>query len=120
MSKIKIILLWIVLTSLSLIFQDLALFLQTKEFMVNDSLISKIINNQFFATILWSLAIPATRLGVQIMGIIKLTMISYLFLFGGQIISNHVWLNEPTTVDDYASIVVVIFGLLISTYKVFG
>lgn len=120
MSKTSIILLWIVLTILSLIVQDLALFLQTKKFMVNDSLISKIINNEFFATILWMLAIPATRLGVKIMGIIKLTMVSYLFLFGGQIISNYVWLNEPTTIDDYGSIVVVIFGLLVSTYKVFG
>ena len=120
MSKYSTILLWIILTIISLTVQDIALFIQTKDFMVHDSLISKIITNEFFATILWMCAIPATRLGFGLFGAIKLTMMSYLFLFGGQIISNYMWLNEPTTVDDYISIVVVIFGLLISTFKVFG
>jgi hypothetical protein len=60
------------------------------------------------------------RLGVSIMNPIKLTIASYLFLFGSQIVTNTFWLNVPTTIDDYASIVIVVFGLLISAFKVFG
>jgi len=120
MSYIKTLFLWIFLTIIVLILNDITLFLQTKEFMRHDSMILKIINNLFWATILWSVAIPAMRVGYTIMNPVKLTMLSYLFLFGGQIVSNYTWLNEPTTVDDYATILVAIVGLIISTYKIFG
>ena len=111
---------WLGLTSISMVFQEIALFLQTTKARINDTLIEKIIANEFWATLMWCVAIPAMRIGVSIMNPIKLTIASYLFLFGSQIISNKFWLNVPTTVDDYAAIIVVVFGLLISTYKVFG
>lgn len=112
--------LWVGLTSISMALQDIALFLQTTKAHVNDTLLEKIIANEFWATAMWCVAIPAMRIGVSIMNPIKLTIASYLFLFGSQIVTNTFWLRIPTTIDDYASIVVVIFGLLISTYKVFG
>ena len=111
---------WLGLTSISMVFQEIALFLQTTKARINDTLIEKIIANEFWATLMWCVAIPAMRIGVSIMNPIKLTIASYLFLFGSQIISNKFWLNVPTTIDDYAAIIVVVFGLLISTYKVFG
>ena len=120
MTYFKALMLWIFLTILTLILNDITLFLQTKEFMRHDSMILKIINNLFWATILWSVAIPGVRIGYTIMNPVRLTMLSYLLLFGGQIVSNYTWLNEPTTVDDYATILVAIVGLMISTYKVFG
>jgi hypothetical protein len=100
--------------------QDIALFLQTTKERVNDTIYEKIIANEFWATAMWCVAIPAMRIGVSIMNPIKLTIASYLFLFGSQIVSNTFWLKIPTTIDDYASILVVIFGLLVSTFKVFG
>jgi uncharacterized protein (DUF486 family) len=112
--------LWLGLTSFSMVLQDIALFLQTTKAHINDTLIEKIIANEFWATLMWCVAIPAMRIGVSIMNPIKLTIASYLFLFGSQIITNTFWLKIPTTVDDYASIVIVVFGLLISAYKVFG
>jgi len=112
--------LWLGLTSFSMVLQDIALFLQTTKAHINDTLIEKIIANEFWATLMWCVAIPAMRIGVSIMNPIKLTIASYLFLFGSQIITNLFWLQIPTTVDDYASIVIVVFGLLISTFKVFG
>jgi len=112
--------LWMGLTSVSMALQDIALFLQTTKEHVNDTLLEKIIANEFWATAMWCVAIPAMRIGVSIMNPIKLTIASYLFLFGSQIITNTFWLKIPTTIDDYASIVVVVFGLLISAYKVFG
>ena len=112
--------LWLGLTSFSMVLQDIALFLQTTKAHINDTLIEKIIANEFWATLMWCVAIPAMRIGVSIMNPIKLTIASYLFLFGSQIITNTFWLQIPTTVDDYASIVIVVFGLLISAYKVFG
>jgi len=112
--------LWLGLTSVSMALQDIALFLQTTKERVNDTIYEKIIANEFWATAMWCVAIPAMRIGVSIMNPIKLTIASYLFLFGSQIVSNTFWLKIPTTIDDYASILVVIFGLLVSTFKVFG
>ena len=112
--------LWIGLTIISMALQDIALFLQTTQARVNDTLLEKIIANEFWATLMWCVAIPALRIGVSIMNPIKLTIASYLFLFGSQIVTNTFWLHVPTTIDDYASIGVVVVGLLISTYKVFG
>jgi len=112
--------LWFGLTTITVALQEVALFLQTTKEHVNDTLIEKIIANEFWATAMWCCAIPAMRSGVSIMKPIKLTILSYLFLFGSQIISNTFWLHVPTTVDDYVAILIVIFGLLISTYKVFG
>lgn len=112
--------LWLGLTTISVALQEIALFLQTTKEHVNDTLIEKIIANEFWATCMWCVAIPAMRIGVSIMNPIKLTIMSYLFLFGSQIVSNTFWLNVPTTVDDYVAILIVIFGLLIATYKVVG
>jgi len=112
--------LWFGLTTISVALQEVALFLQTTKERVNDTLIEKIIANEFWATAMWCVAIPAMRIGVSIMNPIKLTIMSYLFLFGSQIVSNTFWLNVPTTVDDYVAILIVIFGLLVATYKVFG
>lgn len=111
---------WLSLTVLTTMLQEIALFLQTTKAHINDTLLEKIIANEFWATCMWCVAIPAMRIGVSIMNPIKLTIASYLFLFGSQIISNTFWLKVPTTIDDYISICIVIFGLLISTYKVFG
>lgn len=111
---------WLALTTLSTGLQEIALFLQTTKARVNDTLLEKILANEFWATAMWCVAIPAMRIGVSIMNPIKLTILAYLFLFGSQIVSNTFWLKVPTTVDDYISICIVVFGLLISTYKVFG
>ena len=120
MSKWFLIILWIFLNILFSITQDIALFAQTKDFMVHDSLYSKIITNEFIATILWIVAIPLTRMGYKLMGSIQLNMISFLLLYFSQIISNFTWLNEPTTIDDYFAIGVIVFGLVITNFKVFG
>jgi uncharacterized protein (DUF486 family) len=100
--------------------QQIALFLQTTKFMENDTIIQKLISNQFWATIFWALAIPAIRIGYAIMGPMMLNMSSYLFLFSIQIINNVTWLNHNNTIDDYLSILLVLIGMGISTYKIFG
>lgn len=112
--------LWLGLTCISMALQDIALFLQTTKERVNDTLLEKIIANEFWATCMWCVAIPAMRIGVSIMNPIKLTIASYLFLFGSQIITNTFWLKIPVTIDDYGSILIVVSGLLISAYRVFG
>ena len=112
--------LWLFLTTISTTLQEIALFMQTTKAHINDTLFEKIVANQFWATCMWYVAIPAMRIGVSIMNPIKLTIAGYLFLFGSQIISNTFWLHVPTTLDDYVAIGVVVCGLLVSTYKVFG
>lgn len=112
--------LWLLLTIVSTTLQEIALFMQTTKAHINDTLFEKIIANQFWATCMWCVAIPAMRIGVSVMNPIKLTIAGYLFLFGSQIISNTFWLHVPTTIDDYVAICIVICGLLVSTYRVFG
>jgi len=111
---------WMALTAISMMFQDIALFLQTTKERINDTIFEKILANEFWATAMWCVAIPAMRIGYSIMNPIKLTIASYLFLFGSQIVTNTFWLHIPTTIDDYVSICIVVGGLLVSTYKVFG
>lgn len=111
---------WLSLTVLASILQEIALFMQTTKAHINDTLLEKIIANEFWATCMWCAAIPAMRIGVSIMNPIKLTIVSYLFLFGSQIVSNTFWLKVPTTIDDYVAICIVVAGLLVATYKVFG
>ena len=111
---------WMALTAISMMFQDIALFLQTTKEHINDTIFEKILANEFWATAMWCVAIPAMRIGYSIMNPIKLTIASYLFLFGSQIVTNTFWLHVPTTIDDYVSICIVVGGLLVSTYKVFG
>jgi hypothetical protein len=120
MSFVYSLILYIVLSISYMQVQQIALFLQTTKFMENDTIIQKLISNQFWATIFWALAIPAIRIGYAIMGPMMLNMSSYLFLFSIQIINNVTWLNHNNTIDDYLSILLVLIGMGISTYKIFG
>jgi len=114
--------LWFVLIILSILrmaTQDIALFLQTTKFLSAGSIYEKLISNQFWATIMWIVAIPSVRIGYELMGAILSSMVGILFLFMGQLVTNYI-LQIKSTIDDYLAILVIIIGLAISNYQIFG
>lgn len=109
----------IILAIIQMATQDLALFLQTTKYLKSASIYEKLISNEFWATIMWMVAIPGVRIGYTLMGAILSNMVGILFLFMGQLVTNYI-LQIKSTLDDYLAIVVIIFGLAISNYQIFG
>ena len=111
---------WFVLNILVVITMDLALFMQTTPAMKDSSTLTKLLVTEFWATIQWIFAIPANRIGNKFLTVPQLGLSSYIFDFVGQIGSNMLWLNVPTTIDDYAAMVIIMIAMYISVYKVLG
>lgn len=120
MSIIYIVLLWIFLNIMILVGQEIALFAQTTDDMVELSLPIKILDAQFWATVQWLFVIPAHRVGFQFLSVPQLALSSYVFNFLGRIVSNAIWLKSPTTADDYLGMILVLLGMYISKYLIFG
>jgi uncharacterized protein (DUF486 family) len=88
--------------------------------MKNDNIFFKILTSEFWATIEWMFVIPSHRIGNTFLTATQLTLASYVFDFLAQIWSNTYWLQLPTSVDDYIGMILVLVGMYISKYKVFG
>ena len=75
---------------------------------------------EFWATIEWIFLIPAQRIGNKILTAAQLNLSSFVFDFLGQIATNFFLLKLPTTIDDYIAMVLILFGMYLSLYKVFS
>jgi uncharacterized protein (DUF486 family) len=120
MSIAYIVLLWVFLNIMILVGQEIALFAQTTEEGEELSLPIKILDAQFWATFQWLFVIPAHRVGFLFLTVPQLALSSYVFNFLGRIVSNAFWLKLPTTPDDYLGMSLVLVGMYISKYLVFG
>jgi uncharacterized protein (DUF486 family) len=76
--------------------------------------------SEFWASIEWMFLIPANRLGILFLSPAQISLSSYVFDFLAQLWSNAFWLKLPTTVDDYAGMVLILFGMYAAKFKVFG
>lgn len=119
-SKTLLILGWLVLNVYVILTMDLAMFMQTTPDMKQASFLKKLGVTEFFATLEWIGLIPANRIGNTILTAAQISLSSFVFDFLGQIASNKLWLKIPTTLDDYAGMVLIIVAMAISTYKIFG
>lgn len=115
----KIFLIWLLLNVFIAIFMDLAFFAQTT-LPEGTSFIKKLGISELIATIEWMFVIPANRIGNKFFTAAQISLSSYIFDFLGQIGTNMFWLKLPTTVDDYAAMVLIMVGMIISSYKLFG
>lgn len=120
MRLVYIVLLWLFLNIMIIISQEIALFAQTTDDMIDLSLPIKILDAQFWATVQWLFVIPAHRVGFQFLTVPQLALSSYVFNFLGRIVSNAIWLKSPTTIDDLLGMVLVLLGMYISKNIVFG
>jgi uncharacterized protein (DUF486 family) len=117
---LKIISLWLILNILTGITMDLALFLQTTQGMKDASIYKKILSAEFWASVQWLFAIPANRIGNVFLNPAQLGLSSYIFDFLAQILSNKYWLKLTTSIDDYAGMVIIFLGMVVSKMRVFG
>jgi uncharacterized protein (DUF486 family) len=99
---------------------DFALFTQTTPAMKDAGIFTKILSSEFWASIEWMFLIPANRIGNTFLSAPQISLSSYVFDFLAQLWSNAFWLNLPTTIDDYAGMFLILFGMYTAKYTVFG
>lgn len=120
MNFILTILFWLFLNIMIGLTMDFALFSQTTSGMKDASIFQKILTSEFWATIEWMFIIPAQRIGNTFLTAPQLSLSSYVFDFLAQLWSNTYWLKLPTTIDDYFGIGLLLFGMFVSKFVLFG
>lgn len=120
MNFILLVIFWLFLNIMIGITMDFALFTQTTPEMENASIIMKILSSEFWASIQWMFIIPAQRIGFLFLNPAQLALSSYVFNFLSQLWSNKYWLKFPTTIDDYFGMILILFGMYVSKFKVFN
>jgi uncharacterized protein (DUF486 family) len=118
--SIGLLLFWIFLNLAIMVTMDLALFMQTTPGMKDAGTIKKIMTAEFWATIEWMFVIPSNRIGNWFLTAAQVSLSSYVFDFLGQVLSNAFWLKLPTTLDDYAAMVLILGAMVISKYHLLG
>ena len=117
--SLKLFIFWLFLNVVVAITMDLAFFVNNMDFMKNSGFAKKLAMSEFWATIEWMFLIPANRIGNRILTAAQVNLSSFVFDFLGQIATNKFLLNMPTTMDDYAAMGLIMFGMYISVYKLF-
>ena len=120
MNFILTVLFWLFLNIMVGLTMDFALFTQTTAGMKDAGIFQKILTSEFWATIEWMFVIPAQRIGNTFLTAPQLSLSSYVFDFLAQLWSNTYWLKLPTTIDDYVGMGLILFGMYVSKYVVFG
>ena len=120
MNIIATVLFWLFLNIMVGLTMDFALFTQTTPDMKNESIPFKILTSEFWATIEWMFVIPSNRIGNTFLNPAQISLSSYVFDFLAQLWSNTYWLKLPTTIDDYVGMALILFGMYVSKYVVFG
>lgn len=111
---------WLVLNIFIVLLMDLALFQQTTPEMENASFPKKVMWSEIWATIEWLFVIPANRMGNLFLTAPQLSLSSYVFDFLGQLVTNKYWLDVSTTTDDFVGMIIILVGMFVSAYKIFG
>ena len=117
--SLKLFIFWLFLNVVVAITMDLAFFVNNMDFMKNSGFAKKLVMSEFWATIEWMFLIPANRIGNRILTAAQVNLSSFVFDFLGQIATNKFLLDMPTTIDDYAAMGLIMFGMYISVYKLF-
>jgi len=120
MNFIETVLLWLFLNIVIVITLQFALYTQTTTKMENAPFMVKLISSEFWASIEWLFIIPALRLGNTFLNPAQLVMSSCIFDFLSQLWANTFWLKLPTIIDDYVGMLIILFGMYVTKFRVFG
>ncbi len=120
MELIKTVIIWLFLNVCIVITMQFALFTQTTPEMENATMMVKLISSEFWASIQWMFAIPSQRLGILFLNPAQLAMSSYIFDFLSQLWANTFWLKLTTTIDDYVGMILILFGMYVAKFRLFG
>lgn len=120
MNKYTGIFLWFVMNIIVVILMDVALFYQGTPAMKDATFTKKLLATEFFATLQWLFIIPSERIGNKFLTAPQLGLASFVFDFLGQIGTDLWWLKIPITIDDWAAMIIILFAMYVSIYKIFG
>lgn len=120
MNIIITVLLWLFLNIMIGLTMDFALFTQTTPALKDAPIWAKILSSEFWASVEWMFLIPANRIGNTFLTAPQISLSSYVFDFLAQLWSNTYWLKLPTTIDDYVGMFLILFGMYVAKYTVFG
>jgi uncharacterized protein (DUF486 family) len=120
MNFILLVIFWLFLNIMIGITMDFALFTQTTPEMADAGIMMKILSSEFWASIEWMFIIPANRIGILFLSPAQISLSSYVFDFLAQLWSNAFWLKLPTTIDDYVGMILILFGMYASKFRVFN
>jgi uncharacterized protein (DUF486 family) len=120
MNIIITVLLWLFLNVMIGLTMDFALFTQTTPALKDAPIWAKILSSEFWASVEWMFLIPANRIGNTFLTAPQISLSSYVFDFLAQLWSNTYWLKLPTTIDDYVGMFLILFGMYVAKYTVFG
>jgi uncharacterized protein (DUF486 family) len=120
MNIIITVLLWLFLNVMIGLTMDFALFTQTTPALKDAPIWAKILSSEFWASVEWMFLIPANRIGNAFLTAPQISLSSYVFDFLAQLWSNTYWLKLPTTIDDYVGMFLILFGMYVAKYTVFG
>ncbi len=118
--KIKLFMKWFILTVLASLSSQLSLFLQTTEGFKNAPYAEILLTTEFWASLQWAFALPAFRLGTQLLSAPQIYLAGYLIGFATQIFSSFFIFKSKITVDDYVTILIMLSALIISKFKLVG
>lgn len=119
----KTILNWLLIFILSVVsslLSQLALFVPTLKFMDNSPLSLNLAISIFFVLIQTALIIPMVWNGLLIMSPIQLTIFVFVITFFVQLITNTYIFENVNTIDDYFGMFIMTLGIVISKLKIFG
>jgi hypothetical protein len=109
-----------VLSAVSALLSQLALFVPTLKGMENSPLSLNLAISIFFVLIQTALIIPMLWKGLVIMSPIQLTIFVFVVTFLVQLITNVYIFGEVNTIDDYVAMIVMTLGIVISKLKLFN
>ena len=112
--------LWIVLNIYVVAMMQLALFSQTQPWLHDRPMYQIVLVSEGFAILEWLALLPANRIGNTFLTAAQLNLSSFVFDSLSQLVSNRYWLHVPTTLDDMLGLALVIFGMVISKWKLCG
>ena len=114
------VILWIILNIWIVACMDLALFMQTTFKAEDATIYYKILTSEFYATMEWLLVVPSQRIGNTFLNPAQLNLSSFVFDFFAQIVTNNFWLKIQTTLDDYIGMIVILFAMMVSSFRLLG
>lgn len=120
MELILTIIFWLLLNIFIGITMQFALYTQVTDEYYTQPYWVKLLVTEYWASIEWLAVIPSQRMGYVFLNPAQLAMSSYVFDFLSQIWANIYWLEIPTTYDDYIGMILILFGMYVTTYRVIG
>lgn len=120
MELILTIIFWLLLNIFIGLTMQFALYTQVTKDYISQPYWVRLLVTEYWASIEWMAVIPSQRIGYLFLNPAQLAMSSYIFDFLSQLWANKYWLEIPTTYDDYIGMILILFGMYVTTYRVIG